>query len=282
MSPPNSLSAALAGLLLAAALGAAQAQAPEQPQPQAQAQAPEQPQPQAQAQAQPIAQAPDQAQERVANDPFEGWNRAIFGINQGLDNVLVKPVATGYRAVVPELMRTGVSNFFGNFRDGWSAINALLQAKPVVAAQMATRVATNTLFGVGGLFDVASELGIARQREDFGQTLGRWCIPAGPYLVWPLLGPSSLRDSVALPLDLSWATGKLTNDGTARIGLTVLEYVDIRTSLLDADRMIEAIAIDKYVFIRDAYLTRRRSLVFDGEPPESPDECKFWPSAAAQ
>jgi phospholipid-binding lipoprotein MlaA len=267
MSLRNSLRAASAGLLLLAALGAPHAQG--QGQAQAQEQAKEQLKEQDPAQ--------EQAQEQGANDPLEGWNRAIFSFNEGLDKVVLKPVATGYKAAVPELVRTGVSNFFTNFRDGWSAINALLQAKPVVAAQMVTRVATNTLFGLGGLIDVASDLGIQRQREDLGQTLGCWGLPAGPYLVWPLLGPSSLRDSVALPLDLSWATGALTNDGTARIGLTVLELIDIRTSLLGADKLIEAISIDKYVFIRDGYLTRRRSLVYDGEPPEAPDDGKGGP-----
>ena len=262
MSLRNSLRAASAGLLVLAALGA----------PQAQGQAPVQDQAKEQVKEQDPAQ--DQAQEQGANDPLEGWNRAIFSFNEGLDKVVLKPVATGYKAAVPELVRTGVSNFFTNFRDGWSAINALLQAKPVVAAQMVTRVATNTLFGLGGVIDVASDLGIQRQREDLGQTLGCWGLPAGPYLVWPLLGPSSLRDSVALPLDLSWATGALTNDGAARIGLTALELIDIRTSLLGADKLIDAISIDKYVFIRDGYLTRRRSLVYDGDPPELADEGK--------
>ena len=203
-----------------------------------------------------------------ASDPFEGWNRAVFGFNEDLDEAVLKPVATAYTNVVPELVRTGVSNFFGNFRDGWSAINELLQAKPIAAAQMTMRVATNTLFGIGGVIDVASDLGLERQREDFGQTLGRWGLPAGPYLVWPLLGPSSLRDSAALPLDLSWATGALTNDGVVRIGLTTVELIDVRASLLGASRIIGDIALDKYVFIRDGYLARRRSMVYDGEPPE--------------
>jgi phospholipid-binding lipoprotein MlaA len=269
MSLRNSLRAAGAGLLLLAAFGAPLAQE----QAQAQEQAKEQAKEQDQAQAKELAQ----EQEQKANDPLEGWNRAIFGFNEGLDKALIRPVAVGYKAAVPELMRTGVSNFFANFRDGWSAINALLQAKPVVAAQMVTRVATNTLFGLGGILDVASDLGIQRQREDLGQTLGCWGLPAGPYLVWPLLGPSSLRDSVALPFDLAWATGALTNDGAARIGLTVLELIDIRTSLLDADRIVDANAIDKYVFIRDFSLARRRSLVYDGEPPELPDDGKSAP-----
>ncbi len=161
MSPQSRLHVAAAGLSLLAALGAAQAQS--------------------------------------ANDPLEGWNRVVFGFNEGLDKALLKPVATGYKAAVPELARNGVSNVFGNVADVWSAVNQLLQGKPVAAAQMTMRVATNTLFGIGGLFDVAGELGIERQAEDFGQTLGRWGLPPGPYIVWPLLGPSSLRDSTANP-----------------------------------------------------------------------------------
>jgi phospholipid-binding lipoprotein MlaA len=214
-----------------------------------------------------------------ANDPLEGWNRAVFGFNEGLDEALLKPVATAYTKVVPEPVRSGVSNFFGNFRDGWSAINELLQGKPVAAAQMTMRVATNTFFGIGGIFDLASDLGLERQREDFGQTLGRWGLPAGPYVVWPLLGPSSLRDSVALPLDLSWATGALTNDGAVRVGLTTLELIDVRASLLGASRIIGDIALDKYVFMRDGYLARRRSLVYDGDPPELPEPRDEAPAA---
>jgi phospholipid-binding lipoprotein MlaA len=206
-----------------------------------------------------------------ANDPFEGWNRAVFGFNEELDAALLKPVATAYTKVVPELARTGVTNFFNNFRDGWSAINHLLQGKPVAAAEMGMRVATNALFGIGGIFDPATDLGMERRREDFGQTLGRWGLPAGPYLVLPLLGPSSLRDTAGLPLDLAWATGYLTNDSTVRVGLTVLELIDIRAGLLGATRVVDEIALDKYVFIRDGYLTRRRSMVYDGDPPDLPE-----------
>ena len=205
------------------------------------------------------------------NDPFESWNRAMFGFNEGLDLVVLKPVASGYQAMVPELVRTGVGNFFSNFGDGWSAINQLLQGKPVVAAEMTMRMATNTFFGIGGLFDVASDLGIERRQEDLGQTLGRWGLPAGPYLFWPLLGPSSMRDSAGLPLDLSWSTGAMTNDGVVRVGLTALQVVDTRAGLLNATRLVDEIALDKYVFIRDGYLARRRSLVYDGDPPELPE-----------
>jgi len=205
------------------------------------------------------------------NDPLEGWNRSVFGFNEALDAAVLKPVATGYTAVVPELVRIGVHNFFGNFRDGWSAINQLLQAKPVAAAQMGMRVATNTLFGIAGIFDPASDLGLERRTEDFGQTLGRWGLPAGPYLVWPFFGPSSVRDSFGLPLDVAWSTGIFINDG-AILGLfTVVEIIDIRANLLSAGRIIDDIALDKYSFVRDGYISRRRSLVYDGDPPEIPE-----------
>jgi len=206
-----------------------------------------------------------------ANDPLEGWNRVVFGFNEGLDAAVLKPVASGYKKAVPELVRTGVSNFFGNFGDLWSAVNQLLQGKPIAAAQMTTRVATNTLFGIGGLFDVASDLGIERQKSDFGLTLGHWGLPAGPYIVWPLLGPSSLRDSAALPLDLSWRPATLSDDVPTRWGISALQLIDVRASLLSAGNIIDEIALDKYVFIRDGYLARRRSLVYDGNPPDLPD-----------
>jgi phospholipid-binding lipoprotein MlaA len=207
---------------------------------------------------------------QAASDPIEGWNRAVFGFNEGLDTAVLKPLAKGYKAVVPELVRTGVGNFFGNFSDGWSAINQLLQGKPTAAAQMTIRVATNTLFGIGGLFDVASDLGIERLSEDFGQTLGRWGLPPGPYIVWPLLGPSSLRDSAGLPLDLSWSPSALAHDDPDRIGLSSLQLIDVRARLIAAGNLLEEIALDKYVFVRDGYLARRRSQVYDGDPPELP------------
>ena len=219
------------------------------------------------------------AQAQNANDPLEGWNRAVFGFNEGLDATVLKPVATGYKTVVPELVRNGVSNVFSNIGDGWSAINQLLQGKPVAAAQMTMRVATNTLFGIAGLFDVASDLGIERQQEDFGQTLGRWGLPAGPYFVLPLLGPSSLRDTAALPIDLQWRPAALSNDSATRIGLSTLQLIDVRANLLGASRIVDDIALDKYVFVRDGYLSRRRSLVYDGDPPDIP-EPKDEPPAA--
>lgn len=215
---------------------------------------------------------PGPALAQNAKDPIEGWNRVVFGFNEGLDKAVLKPVAEGYRAVVPELVRSGISNVFANIGDGWSAINQLLQGKPVAAAEMTMRVATNTLFGIGGLFDVASDLGIERRTEDFGQTLGRWGLPAGPYLVLPVLGASSLRDAAALPVDLQWSASALTDDGATSAGLTVLRIIDVRASLLSAGKLLDEIALDKYVFVRDGYLTRRRSQVYDGEPPATRDD----------
>ena len=211
------------------------------------------------------------AQAQNERDPIEGWNRAVFSFNEGVDAAVLKPVATAYQAAVPALVRSGVTNVFNNLSDGWSAINQLLQGKPVAAAQMTMRVATNSLFGIAGLFDVASDLGIERQSEDFGQTLGRWGLPAGPYVVLPLLGSSSLRDTAALPVDMQWRPAALSDDSGTRVGISMLQLIDVRAGLLGASRIVDGIALDKYVFIRDAYLSRRRSQVYDGDPPDRPE-----------
>jgi phospholipid-binding lipoprotein MlaA len=217
------------------------------------------------------AAAPVQAQQ-PPNDPFEPVNRAIFGFNEALDRAVLTPLAKGYQAVVPELARQGVTNFFGNFGDGWSAINQALQGKGEAAATMTMRVATNTLFGIGGLFDVASDLGMERRSEDFGQTLGRWGMPGGPYIVWPLLGPSNARDTLGRPLDLWWSPSAVVNDSAGALALSSLNLIDTRAGLLSASQVLEGIALDKYSFIRDAYVARRRNLVHDGDPPELPED----------
>jgi phospholipid-binding lipoprotein MlaA len=214
------------------------------------------------------------------NDPLEGYNRFMFRVNESLDNAVVAPVARGYQKVVPQPLRNGVSNFFGNFGDAWSAINHLLQGKATDAAEMTIRVATNTVFGIGGLFDVASELGIERRSEDFGQTLGRWGMPAGPYLVLPALGPSTLRDTTARPLDITWSPNLLTKEDGVRASMTALSLIDTRAGLLNASRILDDIALDKYVFVRDAYLTRRKNQVYDGNPPEEPESQDPPPAAS--
>lgn len=190
-------------------------------------------------------------------DPWEPYNRSVTRFNDAVDQKLLEPVARGYQDLLPGPMRTGVSNFFGNLSDVWSAANNLLQLKPRETVDSLARVGLNTTVGLLGVVDVASRLNIERHREDFGQTLGRWGIGTGPYLVLPLLGPSSLRDAVAMPVD--WK-GDLVNGAhaTVQTPLTVLRVVDLRANLLTATGMLDAAALDRYTFIRDAYLQRRR------------------------
>jgi phospholipid-binding lipoprotein MlaA len=213
-------------------------------------------------------------------DPIEGFNRAVFGFNEALDRALLTPLAKGYQAAVPELVRNGVSNVFGNVADGWSAINQALQGKGEAAATMTMRVAANTLFGIGGLFDVASPLGIERRSEDFGQTLGRWGLGPGPYLVLPVLGPSSVRDAAGKPLDMAWSPSRVTEHEPTRYAITGLQVIDARANLLGATRVLEDVALDKYSFVRDAYLARRRNLVYDGDPPPEPEAPEPPPPAS--
>lgn len=205
-------------------------------------------------------------------DPWENWNRKVYAFNEVVDENVLKPVATTYAKVVPSMVRRGVNNFFGNFSDAWSAVNNLLQGKGERGVQDMVRVTLNTLFGLGGLLDVASEAGLDRHSEDFGQTLGHWGVGAGPYVVLPLLGPSSLRETVAMPLDRAVSPTLAVDADSGGVGLTFLQIVNTRAELLSASRMLDDIALDKYNFVRDAYLQRRRSLVYDGDPPPLPEE----------
>jgi phospholipid-binding lipoprotein MlaA len=233
--------------------------------------------------------APPEGQRQSAGqklDPWENWNRKVFAFNESLDVHVLKPVATAYQKVVPSPVRAGVSNFFGNIQDAWSAVNHFLQGKPESGLQMVARFEINTLFGLLGLLDVAQEAGLERQPEDFGQTLGVWGFGAGAYIVWPVLGPSSVRDSAALPLDRSASPALLLNDWGGELSLLSLQLVNTRAELLGATRVIDDIALDKYGFVRDGYLARRRSLVYDGDPPEPPapaeaDEDKDVAAASA-
>jgi phospholipid-binding lipoprotein MlaA len=203
-------------------------------------------------------------------DPWEKWNRRVFSFNEKLDENVLKPVATAYSNVVPQPVRSGVDNFVANVADAWSAINNILQGKVAAGMSDMMRVGTNTVFGVFGVMDVASEAGLERHREDFGQTLGRWGVGAGAYIVWPLLGPSTVRESFALPLDTSATPALLFQDGSSKYGIFTLQLINARANLLGASRVLDDIALDKYTFVRDAYLQRRRSLVYDGDAPDEP------------
>lgn len=197
-------------------------------------------------------------------DPFEPFNRKMMQFNEGVDAVALKPAATMYKEFVPPLVRTGVNNFFSNMGDAWSFVNSVLQFKFHNAAENILRFNINTFFGFAGILDIASELNIERHREDFGQTLGRWGIPAGPYLVLPLLGPSTVRDALALPVDRQADPLHLVEPWDSRYSLYVLRAVDLRSNLLRAGAVLEQAALDKYSFTRDAHLQRRRAQIFEG------------------
>jgi phospholipid-binding lipoprotein MlaA len=214
-------------------------------------------------------------------DPWENWNRKVFAFNEALDEAVLKPVATGYTKVVPSIVRTGIGNFFGNFADAWSGVNNLLQGKLELAFRDVFRVGTNSLFGVFGLMDVAGELGMERQYEDLGQTLGYWGVGPGAYVVWPLLGPSTVRESIALPFDRLASPAVVIDGGGGQLGITVLQIINTRAGLLGASRLIDDIALDKYTFLRDAYLQRRRSLVLDGNEKEEDEPEPAAPAAPA-
>lgn len=197
-------------------------------------------------------------------DPFEGFNRSMFAFNDAIDKAALKPAATAYKKVLPSFVQTGVSNFFGNLSDVWTGVNNLLQGKGKDGASDIGRVALNTTVGILGLFDVASEAGLQKHNEDFGQTLGVWGVPSGPYLMLPLLGPSTVRDTAGLPLDIKadpWAYKEPVN--WRNVGI-VVRVVDQRASLLDASNLLEEAALDRYEFIRDGWLQRRESRIRDG------------------
>lgn len=200
-------------------------------------------------------------------DPLEPMNRSIHQFNDTVDKAVIKPVAQGYREVVPQPLRTGVGNFFSNLDDAVVVVNDVLQFKVERAVVDLFRLLTNTTIGLGGLLDVATPMGLAKHNEDFGQTLGYWGIGNGPYLVLPFLGPSSIRDAFGRVVD--WQYDPLSQhprEHERYSGLAV-KVEDTRARLLDAEKVIDDAAIDPYVFIRDAYLQRRRNLVYDGDPP---------------
>jgi phospholipid-binding lipoprotein MlaA len=201
-------------------------------------------------------------------DPFEPFNRGVSRFNDGVDKAVLVPVATAYQGVLPSMVRTGVGNFFNNIGDVWSLANNVAQLKVQNSAETFMRLNVNTFFGLGGLLDVATEAGIPRHEEDFGQTLGHWGVGAGPYVVLPLLGSSTLRDTAAKPLDYWGDPVGHIEDVAWRNSLTVLRVVDTRAQFLRAGRLLEDAALDKYSFTRDAYLQHRRSDVYDGNPPD--------------
>ncbi len=200
-------------------------------------------------------------------DPIEGFNRAMYGFNEAVDAAVIKPVAQGYDYVLPAPVRTGVTNFFGNIADLFIGVNNLLQGKPDQAVSDLGRVLINSTVGILGLFDVATPAGLEKHEEDFGQTFGRWGVGNGAYVVLPIFGPRTVRDTAGLMLDMAADPVANVNHVPTRNALLALRLVDTRADLLPADKVIEEAALDKYSYVRDGYLQRRRSLVYDGNAP---------------
>lgn len=208
-------------------------------------------------------------------DPLEPFNRGVYQFNDAVDRAVIKPVATVYRDVLPPPVRTGVTNFFANLKDAWSIVNNALQLKGEAAGNSLMRFGVNTFLGLGGVLDIATEMRIERQTEDFGQTLGYWGVGAGPYLVLPLMGPSTVRDTAALPVDAQGNLVSGVNDVAARNSLTALSLLNQRSRLLDASKMLDQVALDPYTFTRDAFLQRRLNDVHDGYPPDDEGSTPF-------
>jgi phospholipid-binding lipoprotein MlaA len=200
-------------------------------------------------------------------DPLEPLNRGIYRFNEAFDDALARPVATAYRKAVHEQIRDRVRNFFANIGDVFTGVNNILQGKLQEGVEDWARFVFNSTIGLFGIHDVASDMGLEKHNEDFGQTFGRWGVPDGPYLVLPILGSSTLRDGVGTGLDLYTDPLGELRPIRARNSAILLRGVQLRADLLDASRILDEAALDKYVVQRDAYLQRRRSLVYDGQPP---------------
>jgi phospholipid-binding lipoprotein MlaA len=191
-----------------------------------------------------------------ARDPWEPMNRSIYQFNDAIDTVALKPAAQLYVKVLPSMVRTGVNNFLGNLADVWSIANSAMQLK-----------------------DVASEMGIEKRREDFGQTLGYWGVKPGPYVVLPLFGPSTLRDALAFPVDMQGSVTQSLSDEATRNGLLAVRLVDMRSGLLRTVDAIKAASLDPYSFVRDAYLQKRQNDIYDGNPPSRFDYSETPPAS---
>jgi phospholipid-binding lipoprotein MlaA len=205
-------------------------------------------------------------------DPFETFNRHMYTFNEGLDQDVLKPIATAYKEVVPGPVRTWVRNFFSNLGDLWIGANNLLQGKPGEAIVDWARFAFNSTWGVLGINDVATEMGLEKHDEDFGQTLGRWGMEDGNYHVWPIFGSRTSRDTLGTVVDWFGDPVYYVDKGSVRLTARGVRLVSNRADLLDASRILEEAALDKYVFQRDAYLQRRRSQIYDGNPPRAARE----------
>ena len=209
--------------------------------------------------------------ERDARDPFEPLNRSVYRFNDKVDQVIAQPVARTYQRVVPGEVRDRVRNFFGNIGDFFIGVNNFLQGKFEDGVSDWARFAFNSTIGLFGIHDVATDMGYEKHNEDFGQTFGRWGAGPGPYLILPVLGSSTLRDGLGWGVDFLTDPLNETEPFAVHWGLVTMRLIQTRADLLDASRILEEAALDKYTFQRDAYLQRRRNLIYDGRPPREKD-----------
>ncbi|MET1255342.1 VacJ family lipoprotein [Aliikangiella maris] len=212
-------------------------------------------------------------------DPWEQWNRKVYDFNKSVDKTIAKPLTQGYKAVTPDIVEQGISNVFANLGDIPTMVNNLLQGKVVDSMSDLGRIVINSTIGIAGLWDPATEMGLMKHDEDFGQTLGAWGMNPGPYIMLPFLGPSTLRDTAAFPADSKLDLFNQINHIPTRNQLTFLQLVDQRSALMKYEDQLRDVA-DEYAFIRDFYLQNRRYKVLDGNIPfeddcENPDDCDF-------
>jgi phospholipid-binding lipoprotein MlaA len=208
--------------------------------------------------------------ERSPADPWEPLNRQVHGFNTGLDRFTLKPIAKGYEKVIPQVMRTGVGNFSSNLRTPLNAVNHFLQGKGRTGMNEIGRFIANSTIGVFGLIDVATYMGMERHNEDFGQTFAKWGVPDGPFVVIPILGPRTLRDAVAIPLNIYGDLLIHYDNASVRDKIYLLRLIDVRARLFPAEKLLEG-SQDRYLSIREAYLQRRLYLIHDGDPPVDDD-----------
>jgi phospholipid-binding lipoprotein MlaA len=212
--------------------------------------------------------------ERSPDDPWEPFNRSVFSFNESLDDYLLKPITKGYRFILPKPAQQGIDNFFGNYRDIYTSANNLLQGNLSMAFSDLMRVVVNTIFGLGGLFDVATPGGLEKHKADFGQTFGVWGIPSGPYVVLPFFGPSNVRDTLGTAVDLETDyLFRMLPNVALRNSLTALRVVNARNNYYEAGDLLEGAALDKYTFTRDAYIQRRQYQIDqakEGKEPSPP------------
>ena len=209
-----------------------------------------------------VAMMPFAANAATEDDPWEGFNRVVFKFNDTLDTYALKPIAQGYQFITPQFLEAGIHNMYRNVGDVRNLANNVLQVKPHAAGVDTARLLMNTIIGVGGFFDVGTKMGLQRNDEDFGQTLGYWGLSSGPYLVLPLLGPSTVRDALGIYPDSYAEPYRYMHDVSARNTVAGMKIIDARANLLSAEKLITG---DKYIFIRNAYLQSREFKVKDGQ-----------------